>query len=111
MTKEQENFDNLNTFINLNQLEKKVGYTKFNATVVIKIQTQSNTFDTDVQIIFEGFNNLGTITFLETTIDSRKYPTEFLVKFQNMKLIKNKDLLITGKHPTLGKYAVTVIPH
>jgi hypothetical protein len=66
-----------------------------------------------IMVHLDGYDNLGTLTFIENELDPYLYPTEFNAKWQTFQYIDDEYLLITGNHTmntNIGKYEVKIIP-
>jgi hypothetical protein len=109
-----DNTTALSDFVKVHQLMNRFSIIQFSA--IVTISTANNKITNEplkVMITFDGYNNCGTLTLLESHIDPNLYPTVFDAKWQKFEHISNEFLLITGNHtqnPTIGNYVVKVLP-
>jgi|GEM_PF-1307929 len=111
---EHENTQALSDFVSTHNLRDRFSNTHFNA--LVDITTAKNKLvseRTKVRITFDGYNNAGTVSLAESSLDPYTYPIVYEARWQDMDHIDNHYLLITGNHtsnPAIGAYTVKIIP-
>lgn len=108
------NLGALKEFVEHHKLTNRKSITQFSALVTI--QTAKNKItkqEMNVGVTFDGYENYGTVTLLESDIDPYLYPTVFLAQWQKMEHIENEFLKVTDTHtknPNIGKYEIRIFP-
>lgn len=108
------NLSALKEFVEHHKLTNRKSITQFSA--LVSIQTAKNKItkqEMNLGVTFDGYENYGTVTLLESDIDPYLYPTVFLAQWQKMEHIENEFLKITDTHtknPDIGKYEVRILP-
>lgn len=111
MEKGHINHKELKGFVEYHGLSNKYSVIQFNALVTITTEKNKvSNEEMEVGITFDGYNNYGTVTLLESYLDPYLYPTVFKAQWQNIKHIDKEYLYITDTHPTIGRYEVKIIP-
>jgi hypothetical protein len=104
----------LNEFVHSQKLINR--HSNIDFTALVTIRTEKDKVINQrmrVMVHLDGYDNLGTLTLLESNMDPYQYPTEFNAKWQTFKHIDNEYLLITGTHttnPDIGEYNVKITP-
>lgn len=113
MDKHLDNLSVLDDFVEINDLDKSKGWARFDALVTISTAKRQNVVEQcEVMINFEGYNNEGQISLLDTDKDPHAFPTVFKAKFNNFKL-DGKSLLISDFHssnPIIGNWEAIITP-
>jgi len=108
------NLNELKGFVEYHKLTNRNSITQFSALVTI--QTVKNKIikqEMNVGITFDGYENYGTISLLESDINPYLYPTVFYAQWQKMEHIENEFFKITDTHTKnadIGKYEVRILP-
>ncbi len=107
-----ENCGVLKDFVQNHELQDR--YSNIDFEAIITIETSNNKINKqqmDVQITFDGYNNYGTVSLLES-LDTDLFPIQFLAQYQHFENVKNSYLRIFDVHPfpLIGKYEVTIFP-
>ncbi|MNY60317.1 hypothetical protein D3C86_1968520 [compost metagenome] len=78
----------------------------------VSIITTTNRIDRPMKIgvEFTGYENYGTLTIYDESIDYKLFPSVFEARWQTFHHFDNKHLYITGLHPIIGKYEVIILP-
>lgn len=103
------NDQELRDFVAKHNLEDRHNLIYFNSIVDI-ITSTSEILYKPMKVMVSYKNHDSKILSLMTDLDESLYPTTFKAMFGEMIHIENKYLKITGKHPTIGKYIVNIIP-
>jgi hypothetical protein len=93
------NLDELKGFVEYHKLTNRNSINQFSALVTIQIAKNKITKQAmNVGITFDGYENYGTVTLLESDIDLYLYPTVFLAQWLKMEHIESKFLKVTDTH-------------
>lgn len=113
--KDYENTQALGDFVSVHDLrDDKTGNIIFKA--IVTVSTEKNKITNQqitCRITFDGYNNAGTLKFVDDNLDPQFYPTEFDAKWQLFKHVDEEFLTIEGKHTQnqdIGSYLVKIIP-
>jgi hypothetical protein len=86
----------------------------FQAEVRFNSLNENITVNPNVMIRFDGYNNPGTVTFLDVNkeIDSSKMPEQYVAHWGSYVFVNNISLRITGQHknPKIGNYVLQITP-
>jgi len=108
------NLNELKGFVEYHKLTNRNSITQFSALVTIQTAKNKITKQAmNVGVTFDGYENYGTVSLLESDIDPYSYPTVFLALRQKMEHIENDYLKITDTHTknlNIGKYEVKILP-
>lgn len=104
----------LQNFVHHHKLINSVSIVNFIGLVTIK--TDKNRIvnrQVRITIAFDGYDNYGVLTIIDSDIDPYLFPTVLEAKWQTFEHIEEEYLKITGFHnsnPDIGKYEVKVTP-
>ncbi|WP_127132511.1 hypothetical protein [Pseudoflavitalea rhizosphaerae] len=101
-------------FIHSHKLMNRHSHIEFMANVSIKTSKHEiATGPVKMMARLDGYDNPGTLTFLDYEFDPKLYPSDFAVKWQKFTHVNLEYLLIEGFHKlnaAIGKYEVKVFP-
>ena len=107
-----KNRTQLNEFVSDFALQDQNSNIKFLAKV--ELETVKNQLSTNcvVMVQYGGYNTSGELTLIDTenVIDAYKFPEVFKLDYQDFSYTNKTNLLITGTHPSIGKYEIVITP-
>lgn len=61
---------------------------------------------------YGGYNTSGELTLIDTesVINADKFPEVFKLDYQDFLYTDKTNLVITGNHPSIGKYKIVITP-
>jgi hypothetical protein len=114
MGQEYKNLEEIKSFVEGHDLMDNRSNIQFIANVTIK--TALNEIEDEkmtVMITYEGFDNYGIVTLLNSDLNPNLFPTVFNGKWQKMEHIEGVFLQISDFHkmnPKIGQYNVKIVP-
>lgn len=103
----------LKNFVGGHSLQNKYSIIQFSANVNIKTEQAELTEEMNVSITFDGYQNFGRVSLLESHLDTEVFPTMFDAQWQTFEHVEDVFLKIQGFHkqkPKIGEYVVKIIP-